>query len=376
MESVTHQTPFVTDSSGIKPIAVGSSSTPAVILAAEGRTQENRFVQQVSNTKIDAGAVPPLVNTTTSVLECKPLDNRIVMRLDVYGRIVAIVQDLKLILENTTLWEVASTVEQALNTLFTNSPIQIRDLNTVSNYLTAFETGTLSNELKACKTVTNHLLLKAISYKYEAVVKGLLNTGVDINAVNKCGLNALMISSGDGACSMMQLLLDTGALIEGPSDAWCTPLTYAVMRNQVDAVKLLVEHKASVKAKGRYGETVLMCALQSSQAIITLLIENGADVNAQNNFGMTALMKATWLNDTAVIQLLLAGKARIDATDTVGWTPLMHAVLKKNRAAIELLVHSGANKYAQDTQGMTALRLARTHSAGSVFLQTIESLLA
>jgi ankyrin repeat protein len=80
----------------------------------------------------------------------------------------------------------------------------------------------------------------------------------------------------------------------------------AAFYGHTDIVKLLLESRADVNAKGEYGETALMRAALSSgrMDIIKLLLEAGADVNAKSTNGKTALMTAAKNGHTETVKLL------------------------------------------------------------------------
>lgn len=73
-----------------------------------------------------------------------------------------------------------------------------------------------------------------------------------------------------------------------------SPLEYAIWTNQIDAMRLLIDHGANVNKRDRYGGTPLHGAVTNKEAVI-LLINNGADVNAADNDGWTILKMASWL---------------------------------------------------------------------------------
>jgi len=72
---------------------------------------------------------------------------------------------------------------------------------------------------------------------------------------------------------------------------------YATSARQIECVRLLLEHKADVNARSKWGRTALnfsngsfsMSYLERDQTACTLLLlEAGADVNAADNDGNTA----------------------------------------------------------------------------------------
>ena len=68
-------------------------------------------------------------------------------------------------------------------------------------------------------------------------------------------------------------------------------LIHAVIINNYDLVKSLIDEGADVNAKNKYGSIALMIALEEGhKEICELLIANGADVNAKDKLERTVLM--------------------------------------------------------------------------------------
>ena len=72
-----------------------------------------------------------------------------------------------------------------------------------------------------------------------------------------------------------------------------TPLFFAVLKGNLEVVKLLVECGAIINIQNNSGDTPLMYAVSKGfEAIAKYLIEAGADVNVQNEKGDNALILA------------------------------------------------------------------------------------
>jgi hypothetical protein len=67
-----------------------------------------------------------------------------------------------------------------------------------------------------------------------------------------------------------------------------TPLTHAFHKNQIGAVRALLDGGADVNGRGRSGETALMMAAGYGYTpIVELLLERGADTRARTPDGAT-----------------------------------------------------------------------------------------
>ena len=128
-----------------------------------------------------------------------------------------------------------------------------------------------------------------------------------------------------------------------------TALHWAVHRDDVDMVDLLIGAGADVKATTRYGVTpISLAAVNGSGAVIKRLLRAGADPNAALHGGETALMTAARTGDPEAVRILLAGGANVNETEqTRRQSALMWAAAEGNTEAIKVLVEAGADIHAR-----------------------------
>ncbi len=82
---------------------------------------------------------------------------------------------------------------------------------------------------------------------------------------------------------MIQLLIAHGADVNAQGSSGATPLFWAVMRDQKDDEKFLLDHGANPNLTDAYKDSPLTCALQLGfLGLVPPLVEKGADVNNQD----------------------------------------------------------------------------------------------
>jgi ankyrin repeat protein len=122
------------------------------------------------------------------------------------------------------------------------------------------------------------------------------------------------------------------------------PLTLAAAFGTREAVSVLVEAGADVKAQSSGSGLTALHVAWRDESVVRLLLDRGADVNAKTLLGATPLQVASSANGTeAVVSLLLAKGADPDAAEARGVTPLIAAAGVGNTAVAKLLLEHGAN---------------------------------
>ena len=173
-------------------------------------------------------------------------------------------------------------------------------------------------------------------------------------------MHRFMLLLGLGAA-----LLPAGACAQRPE----TPLTQAAVRNDVAALRQLLNdgHKAD---EGGDSWTALIWASRSgSIEAINLLLDYGADVNLPgstgDNWDATPLQHAILQRQPAAVRLLLDRGADLNRGAGPGsLTPLLLAAGDTDPAILKLLLAHGADPTVEDENGATPL--SRAVSAGTL----------
>ncbi len=106
-------------------------------------------------------------------------------------------------------------------------------------------------------------------------------------------------------------------------------------------------------------------AMRDDVAAVRALLDGGADVNAAQGDGMTALHWAARNGNAALTELLVAAGSDLESSTRIGaHTPLHVASTAGRGAVVELLLGAGADAGAETTTGATALHFAA--AAGDV----------
>ncbi|KAF9776340.1 hypothetical protein IL306_005508 [Fusarium sp. DS 682] len=207
----------------------------------------------------------------------------------------------------------------------------------------------------------------------------LLNKGAVVNRPNGSSSPLLHDIVERRNSHLLKLALEAGAnatyLWATLSSAWCerTPLQLAAEMGQLEAVKLLLYHKADPNASPafQHGRTALQAAASSEAACIEavkLLLAKDAAVNADPApvGGITALQGAAIKGYFQIALLLLENGANVNAPAAVkdGRTAIEGAAEHGRLDMVKMLLNAGAIG-DRKTGFMRAISLARQnrHSA-------------
>ncbi|MCK5116491.1 MAG: ankyrin repeat domain-containing protein [Candidatus Aegiribacteria sp.] len=125
------------------------------------------------------------------------------------------------------------------------------------------------------------------------IVELFINAGADVNAVNAAGITPIeQIGLPQNAFDV--LLAAGGRTASGdiPSQAEVAvpPLIMAIIVNQPDQVRILVENGEDLEWRNAHGETPLFFAVAfNNPELVRLFLELGAEVNAVDNQGRTPI---------------------------------------------------------------------------------------
>ena len=259
-------------------------------------------------------------------------------------------------------------------------------------------------------------LIRAVQNKNIALVTKLVRGGVDLNATDISGRNALHYTIRQDNRQILELLLAEGANpklkdtdgntpfnlavtneqpalaaillkamvgINGRDDKSWSPLYWAILADDWQLVQELLRDGADV-AVGRHQNAFDIAKIMGTEAklaailakerginaahkvlvkamregntdTVKLLLELGADINAKNNYGWTALIYAARWGNTDTVKLLLELGADINAKNNYGWTALIYAARWGNTDTVKLLLELGADINAKNNYRWTAL---------------------
>ena len=172
-----------------------------------------------------------------------------------------------------------------------------------------------------------YLLHLAIQESYTDLVAELINRGCNVNIFTKDSVQSkpIHLAAKLNTTEILDKLLEKGAEIDATDVNGDTPLMYAVICDQTDSVKYLLDRGANPNKlitptpditintddipfkEPAHIKTILNTAISLNHDIVVkLLLDNNADPSITDSLGMNALHSAAFYGRTDLIDNLLA----------------------------------------------------------------------
>ncbi|XP_045027629.1 uncharacterized protein LOC123470975 isoform X2 [Daphnia magna] len=235
-----------------------------------------------------------------------------------------------------------------------------------------------------CWSNSNSNLLDAIRL--------LIREGIDVNAKDTIGWNALHClcanNSHSNLMDTIRLLIQLGIDVNAKDTIGRNALHYLCWSNSnsnlTDAIGLLIQLGIDVNAKVNNGRNALyfLCCNNSNSNLIDairLFIQLGIDVNAKDNYRRNALHYLCGNNSNSnlidAIRLFVQLGIDVNAKNRFGWNAL-HFLCRFNSNsnlidAIRLLIQLGIDVNAKDNDGWNALHYLCGNNSNSNLIDAI-----
>ncbi|KAK9754283.1 Ankyrin repeats (3 copies) [Popillia japonica] len=169
------------------------------------------------------------------------------------------------------------------------------------------------------------------------MIKLLLRSGADFTEFHDYGLQILLSAIEYEKEDIVRESLNDQAVIDLINNANTKPLILAIYKEKIEIINILVS-KIDVNIVNKSGITALMAAAEIGNIIIAqTLLENNADINYVNEYGITALYIAALTGNEKLVEMLLHSGAR-ENVEISGNAILFRAVEARNITAIKLLM--------------------------------------
>lgn len=169
------------------------------------------------------------------------------------------------------------------------------------------------------------------------------------------------IARGDLDDVKLHLAADPDVLLRNREPA-LSPLQQAILRNQTEIARLLIDAGADIDQPDRSRRTPLHLAVERGNlALVETLLSRRAQPNERDKMGWTPLHHAAAKDRLAIARALLAGGANPMTLSERGGTPLHEAAASGGAGMVRLFLEAGVDPAVVSKMGVTALDIAREY---------------
>ena len=208
-------------------------------------------------------------------------------------------------------------------------------------------------------------LLVACSYNFSAIVKMLLNNGVQADDV------AMQTCIYWTSIDSMRELIEWGLK---PIDF---DVHFAIMHNRPESLKYLIKNGASVEGEINGTLPIHVAARHGRVECLKILIENHAHINPTDNLGCTPLHWSAILRSPEVMRILLENGAYVNIKEdldyqpkigkpTPEWSPIHVSIEGNGTDVVSILLDNNAEQIRM-WDGRTPLHIAVQNARKELF---------
>jgi ankyrin repeat protein len=182
--------------------------------------------------------------------------------------------------------------------------VQTNDLSLLKEHLT------LDNINSPSANESYTLLMVAANRSFVEICAFLIEQGADVQAKSESGMTALMLAmnpnSETDSFKIASLIVDAGADVNAESGGGNTALMEAAHKGLTSVVELLIEKGALLDIQNKYGETALIVSSMEGgePATVKALLKANARKDLKDVDGLTALDMANKNSCTEIASIL------------------------------------------------------------------------
>lgn len=171
---------------------------------------------------------------------------------------------------------------------------------------------------------------------------------------------ALLSAAASGDRSAVIDALTAGAHTETRDAKGRTALLLAVLRDDVESARLLVEHGADPNAIDDRNDTPwLATGVTGSVEMLETLLPGGPDLTLRNRYGGVSIIPASERGHVEYVRRVVHIGIDVDHLNDLRWTALLEAVILGDGSAVyceivTILLAAGADPLLADRDGVTA----------------------
>ncbi len=221
-------------------------------------------------------------------------------------------------------------------------------------------------------------LMVAISNHRHDIAELLVESGADVNAMDRLEFTPLFRAVAGGQSQSAQMLLKAGANPNQKEGVYLnTPLMAAVSIDHEEIAKALIDAGADPWSESVFGQHAVSFAIGFHRMdILEYLLSKGLDLSHGGSRQVIPLHGAIGYECPEAVTLLITHGGDVNEMGPTGGTPLMHAARIESEELVRILLDAGADISLKDYEGRTALDWAATEEIRHLLEEKSQPLVA
>lgn len=196
-------------------------------------------------------------------------------------------------------------------------------------------------------------------------IENILTGTLEVDQMDSRGYTAIHLAVWiQDQESVLKLLDKASCPIDLQSGAGQTPLMMAIIKGNLQLIKLFLDRGADIESKDSLGITPLISAVQSGQiSAFYVLLHRGAKIDAKDRNDCGVVHWAAYRNHVSVLRVLKKMGVDLYAIDASKMNALHRAALSNALDSIEFLMFEGFSNDVLDAKGRTPLDIAKENNS-------------
>ena len=201
------------------------------------------------------------------------------------------------------------------------------------------------------------LLYQAVLLEDVAMLKDALGRGANIE-YRQQNRTMLGIAAQSPSDVVLKALIESGADVNAIDGIGHSPLMRAVDLGATSNIEALIAAQANLNHRNSDGDTALLLAMRNqNEAVALMLLNAGADPSIADNDGNSPGLRAAEMTSLPLIKALGEKKANLDLSNAA-YSPLTFAIAQENAELLKALLDAGANPNAKTAADQVPLHMA------------------
>nr|BCR37383.1 transient receptor potential cation channel subfamily A member 1 isoform 277V [Buergeria buergeri] len=209
-----------------------------------------------------------------------------------------------------------------------------------------YEGVILRSDSRTCIAEDPHLIFKLVQEGHVCRVRSFImkNPGC-LMARNDLEATPLHFAAKYGHLEIVFMMVNEGSdeVLDAQDSKGSTPLHWAVIKNQVDSVKILLSRGANPNLLNFYRLAPLHLAIQLhyNKIVEELLNHSTTDINLEGDLGNTPIMSACYKDNSEALIMLFNHGAKLCKRNKIGCFPIHMTVFAGSLKCMDLVLKKG-----------------------------------